>query len=446
MRFKYFSAPQRSLNDASAKLPRDAEMLRAYLRLSPTADGPIHARNIDFCFRQLNSDGPLYPVQVNPSGRLRRTIASETGVAAFAVEWPADLPGELWTARWHEFVVAVQDFATLSTQSQVRVVALLGSLGMYRAVLRLVPARAVTEDTDTAASVLESKRALAEYKLKARTRGASEVDLELCAVLATRSPDLHVRLGAALSLVVLYARGGSQNGREVARWCEVAGRHYEDLHPDAAWIDCLYASTYWRAVSFWPYMRGDREQTLRELATAEEFALRVAGDTSASALAEQNLHPLLETCTKAALWSGDHDLALSYAGRLAQHDPFDPKVHLGLGDVLLDVGRTEEALSCYRSAERLGAPYRAFAAYVVGECLERLDALEEACDAYLRALSVDPNGVSALMRAHAVSARLGWTSIERWAALQLAQSAGVVARLVANDVRRNERARGGKVA
>jgi serine/threonine-protein kinase len=75
------------------------------------------------------------------------------------------------------------------------------------------------------------------------------------------------------------------------------------------------------------------------------------------------------------------------------HAPTDWRAHSWLGKVLFEIGRSEEALDCYRRVIEL-VPDSARGRRNLGTMLYRLDRLAEAADHYRAAIAIQPDALS----------------------------------------------------
>ena len=88
----------------------------------------------------------------------------------------------------------------------------------------------------------------------------------------------------------------------------------------------LFRSRFYRGMGFLPQAAGDREAMIRTMDIAERQARDLASTTAAEEiLYRENLHAVLESRTKEALWLNDLDLAASRAAELTWVDPYDSK-------------------------------------------------------------------------------------------------------------------------
>jgi tetratricopeptide (TPR) repeat protein len=135
----------------------------------------------------------------------------------------------------------------------------------------------------------------------------------------------------------------------------------------------LLLSRYYRAAAFVPQRQGLRNDVVRMMDLAEQYAASLIPSGDAQELLYlENLHPVLESRTKEALWLGDLDLALARARRVVDLDPYDPKTWLELGQVRLRRREIAEAAESYAVAATLGPPASAIARHMAGTCYRDL--------------------------------------------------------------------------
>lgn len=188
--------------------------------------------------------------------------------------------------------------------------------------------------------------------------------------------------------------------------------------PDTAQTQ-LDRSRYWRCVSFVPFLEGDAPAVAQELGRAEALARDLVAQAEPRSemhlIALDNLHAVLESRMREALWVGDVPLALARITEVAAFDPLDAKVQVELGEVLLRTGQLDQAVRAFATAARCGPPGTAVAHYLAGCCYEQMDMPGKAVDELLAAAALDPWSPSTAHRLRAVAARVGARPIVRWA-------------------------------
>lgn len=402
--------------------PRSAYLLRPFLDLTPFGPGCTDASAVECAFHQM-ADGtsPRHMIQTHPAPQLRSLLIKEVGLPAYDVTRAAQLPPRLRTPRWQVLVdaVAAAERPGLPTEQQVRLATLLNTLGLYTETVRLFSAVAdAGPHPDPVTTTLRIRYAMAVHRTRQSTESAN-FNLQVLREAAEDSRgEPHVRLGAAITLLVWFAKGRARDLAQVHRWRELADGLYPLLRPEDGLPDVLSASTYWRAVSYTRYLAGDFAGTAEELDEAERLAgeFRPRDDIEWM-LWGQNMHPLLETRGREAFDAGDLELARQRIGRLADLDPLHPKVHLQVGSLELAAGQPERALAAYRTAADLGAPWTSFAWFMIGHCLELLGDGRAAEQAFVQAIRVDPGNIDARRRIAARPA--GTPFLTGWAASSL---------------------------
>lgn len=388
--------------------PRSAYLLRPYLDLSPFEAGPSFATSVDSAFLQVADEAaPALMIQTHPHPNLRSALVRETGLPAYGIRFAEQLPPRLRTERWNvmlELIGAERAGLRLSTERRARLATLLNTLGLYDETVRLFADIAYPVDGDYASTRLALRHAMALNRTR-RSAESAAANLRLLSDVARNARgDLYVRLGAAVTLVVAYAKGPRRDLAEVKAWRELADRLYASLDPEAGLPDVLHASAYWRAVSFVPYLEGDFRRTAEELDLAEFYAARFEPSNEAERFAWwQNTHPLLETRAREAFDAGDLKLAVERAVRLVELDPLCAKSRGHLGNLALAAGDPAKALGHFRRGVELGAPYTAFAWYMVGHCADLLGDRRAARAAWLESVRHDPGGIDARRRISALA-------------------------------------------
>lgn len=371
-------------------------VLRPYVDLGPVSPttAPAHARAVDALAEALRDERTATDTAYHAGAALRTRITGRAELRAFAVDDPARLPDPLRTDRWTALVERCSRFAELAPAGQKAVARVLDGLGMVEALASLGD-RLVDPDGAGATTATLVERAEHLRRRTERTRTAVLRRLRDLAYAPHRAPRL--RLSAALTLVVLHAQRGEV---ELARHARAQASDLRDRVELSGELDHVLASAYWRAVSFVPFLDGDRPTTRAELDEAQRLAEAVVvpePDPVRPWLAREAevtramlLHPLLETRTKEAVWAGELDLSEQRARRLARLDPFDGKVHVQLGNILRRLGRTADARNAYLHAAALGAPYEAVAWHQVGLLAEAGADLDTARAAWANAVRADP--------------------------------------------------------
>ena len=143
-------------------------------------------------------------------------------------------------------------------------------------------------------------------------------------IVAKAPCDVPTALNSALKIFVHKAKVGSPTKELIAD----RARAERLLESTAGTCDLftrnLLTSRFYRAASFVPQRLGDRLEVVRLMDLAEYHALAMTPTNIAQELIYlENLHPVIESRTKEALWLGDLDLALTRALRVTDLDPYD---------------------------------------------------------------------------------------------------------------------------
>ncbi|MEV4017757.1 hypothetical protein AB0J35_45435 [Nonomuraea angiospora] len=394
--------------------PVEFHTWRALLDLGGLEE-PASAGVIPAALAHRNLDLPEHaqlPVQSRPGPAFRDRLTESPPLAGYALTDPAELPDHLRTEAWNRMCRLSASFDDLDVPDRVRLTGLLAGVGLYRHLATLSTGSAEEVAADPRLLLVRARIAHAR-SVTDRTDATLHASIEaLQNVLACGLLSAATRLGAATTLLVLHAQYRMRDLESVGRYRNAAHELTRRLDPDNEWLDVLHLSTYWRAASFQPFLAGDRRRTREELDLAESLARRIPADTQEQRwIRDLNLHPLLETRAKAALWAGDADRAVAFATELRDHDPLDGKVHVQLGDVHVRRDEPRAALACYLMAAALGAPYRSLAWCKAAEVMEPAGSAH----ALMCAHRGDPQAVTPLLRQERLARRRGDDRLAEWA-------------------------------
>jgi tetratricopeptide (TPR) repeat protein len=375
-------------------------LLRPFVDLGPLARGPLYARGIEEYWQAFaEPTRPPFVLQRILPHPFRRQLTTEAGLFEYAVENPCDLPRALQTSRWRSMCEAIEAWADLDLNRQRRLVLLLHALGFYTTVSQLVPE---SDDRHTwsepGRAALEYWGASARYVLGLPNRVADYADAALApfeAVLAAAAPDDPITFNAAVKIFVHKAKTGAPLGDLV----ECRTRAEQAVNAVVSTSDRftanLVTSIFYRAISFVPQQQGDRAEVVRLMDLAEQYALGTVPTTPAEELLHlENIHPVMESRTKEALWLGDHDLALQRALRVVELDPYDAKAWVEVGEVRSSRNEWMSAAESYVMAAILGPPASAIARHMAALCFRKLEQPVLASFFLNSALTVDPTAIS----------------------------------------------------
>lgn len=394
-------------------------LYRPYVDLGPFSAGPLHEQRVELDYKELidGSRGP-HGLQRVLAPSFRDSLLRETGLREYAVRSPLDLPVQLRTERWATLCDYVLHIRDLRSDQVWATANLLVGLCLCQAVIDLVPPipeSRIAAEEDMAR--LAYARASASFLLhKDYGTPYSRDEFQIIADCAPRGTI--VRTNAALQMVVQTAKD-LRDPEVLEYWAIRAREAISEARPSLdEFCHSLLMSRFYRAASFLPQLRNNRQQVVAEMDLCQSYAEALDSRTEVERiLAAENLHPLLESRTKEAIWLGDLELAEQRARRLTEVEPWDPKPWLELGEVLINRNKVGEAGNAYRTAARLGPPGTAIAWFMAGQCHEALDELDLAAGAYLAALKIDPEAITAAERLRAVARRLGDDPLAKWAGL-----------------------------
>jgi tetratricopeptide (TPR) repeat protein len=377
------------------------QMYGAYFNLGPSHSPCFYAR-IPLLAYEFAVEGhyPRVDVQRVMPPAFRTNLVRESGLTAFAVSHPAELPEAYRTAAWDQLCAWVADFDRSDLQRQYLTCLVLFRLGFRRLVLGLVPERPVSTLTTPVEFYHYHWRDIAQYAASVgKTLVPPRVTFEMAG-----HPDcpLHLRLSAAVFGVVFSARE-TKSVSDAIRWREAAQEYLDAMLASddfTPFEKTMLASRFYRGVSFVPLMLGKRVDLEDDMERAESLARDVPASTPwEQYLKQENLHACLESRSKEAFALREVALGHRRTEEFLAVDPYDPKSHIELAESLLKQSRFREAGESYLRAARLGPLGTAIGYAMAGECFERAGEPVPAEDCFVQALRVDP---------YAVSAARGW--------------------------------------
>ncbi|MFB5269525.1 hypothetical protein ACE41H_22460 [Paenibacillus enshidis] len=339
-------------------------------------------------------------------------MTDELRIPEYQIDDPRHLPVHLRSPEWNNMCNLLKEWGGLTLIQKDNVAFLLTRLGFYNTVLQYVQPGTEEQIRSYAEEArLTWKYANALTKVDSKQLPAAE--LILLRIAENTKKGTHTRMIALINMIVHYARVKGDK-KHIQHWCEVADEEFKYLHPENDPSDRFFASMYYRAISFLPYINGNREETTRLLDLAEHWAKQIPTDQAPfKHMYNENLHPLLETRAREAIWLGDMDMALERTKQFVKHDPYDPKTHYRLGDLNKRINKIEDAVVNYKTSAQLGTPYNSAAWFMVGECYEQLDEPYLALDAYLMSTEINPTALS-IYRIQYLSQRLNKSYLLKW--------------------------------
>jgi tetratricopeptide (TPR) repeat protein len=377
-----------------------AWLLRPYIDLGPLVTGPLYARGIEEYWRAfIDPLVPRFALQRTLPPAFRSQLIAESGHPGYLVADPRQLPQELRTDRWSAVCDALDHWRELPAASKRALVLLLHALCLYEPVLKLVPAFSARTMGGGAADVeLYYWRASAGYVLGVPNRIADyrNADTSVFEAIVVDAPDaVPAAFNAAVKVFVHKAKTGA-GAAELAQW----GARLERAVADAVgkvdqFTADLLTSRFYRAMGFLPQKHGDRAKVVRLMNLAERHARKMKPATIAQQLLYlENLHPVLESRAKEALWLGDHALALRRARQVVKLDAYDSKAWVELGQIRMARKEWALAAEAYVCAATLGPPASAIGRHMAGICFRKCGQDGLAAFFFKDALEIDPLGIS----------------------------------------------------
>ncbi|SER25447.1 hypothetical protein [Actinokineospora terrae] len=334
----------------------------------------------------------------------RANLVRESGLSEFAVTHPADLPAHLRTPAWDQLCAWVARFPTADVERQYLTAVVLFRLGFGKLVLDLLPPRPVAELTTPAQLRLWHWRDVVRYVGSVGSAGVAEPTASFEIADHPACPT-HLRFVIAVFAVVFHARE-TKSLEAASLWRDKAQASLDELlagEEHSPFEKAMMESRFYRSVTYVPFLRRDRDQLAREMDRAEELARSVPASTRYEEfLARENLRACLESRSKEAFGFGEHEKGRRLVEEVLTIDPYEPKTHMELAEVLLAEGREREAGESYLRTARLGPIGTARGFALAGECFDRAGLPVLAEDCFVQALRVDP---------HAVSAARGWARV-----------------------------------
>jgi tetratricopeptide (TPR) repeat protein len=148
-------------------------------------------------------------------------------------------------------------------------------------------------------------------------------------------------------------------------------------------------------MGFLPQHAGDRKALVDTMDIAEQLARDLTAMSAAEEILQrENLHAVLESRTKEALWLNDFDLATSRATELTRVDPYDSKAWAELGQVHYFQENWLRAAEAYVVAAMLGPPASSVGRYMAGVCFGKLGLDFLSAFLFKETLEIDPAGIS----------------------------------------------------
>jgi tetratricopeptide (TPR) repeat protein len=362
---------------------------------------------------------PRFALQRTLPRPFRAQFLREADLAEYDGVDPRDVRPELRSARWVRMCEALDAWPELTSDQQCRLVRLLHALCFYQVIVERVPERSDAAGLSREdGTELAYWRASARYVLGLPDRVADYGHADLTAferIVAGAPPRQPAAFDAAVKLLAHHAKVGAGT-EELLKWRALVERRLEAVvEKTDPFTRTLLLSRFHRASAFVPHSAGDREEVVRAMDLAEGYARAAVPSSDAQELLYlENLHPIMESRAKEALWLGDLDLALARAREVIDLDTFDSRAWLELGQ--MRVRREEWALAAeaYATAAALGPPSRAIGCHMAGLCFRKLAQPLLAAFFFQRAVEIDPRATSPREEIQTLPAVPVLTPLKEW--------------------------------
>lgn len=395
-------------------------LLRPYLDLGRLHIGPLHAYAVEECWRAFANlnNSPFIPQRALPPA-FRMQLAEEAGGPPYAFSDPRELPEDLRTDRWRTLCEAVDGWSGLSDDRKCRLASLLHSMCLYQPLLALIPEAGFEARRASPHAIdLAYRRASAKFmhKLRNRTSDYDHADMSVFEEIALNARDAVPTSFNATAMIFVHKAKTHAALSELAEWSTV----FENALALATGVVDeftaeLFTSRFYRGKGFLPQRMGDKNEVVRTMDLAERHALRMKPATPAQeVLYRENLHALMESRTKEALWLEDKEQALARSLKIIEVDPYDPKAWVELGEVHYLRKEWHEAAQAYVVAAMLGPPASAVGRHMAGVCFRELGQDLLAALFFNDALELDPLGISPREEIHGLPKVPVLESIKEW--------------------------------
>ena len=329
---------------------------------------------------------------------------------------PRDLAATLRTERWEQLCSSLDNWDGLSPEQQVRLASLLHSLCFYGVLIETVKSGRSVHGTHGDELAFWAASAAYMAHLPEKTSTYTHANMSVFERLARHAGNRPaVRFNAAAMMFVHKAKTGA-SVPDLEDW----HRRFEDAlgavtRQADPFSSALYTSRFYRGSAFLPQRIGAKREVCRTMDLAEQHASSIAPRTAAEHhLHLENLHALMESRTKEALWLGDHELALARARKVVEVDPHDAKAWMELGAIHFGRKEWRPAAEAYATAALLGPPACAPGRHMAGYCLRKAGEERLAVLFFKDALEMDPLGVSSLHEIHRLTEHAVHDILKSW--------------------------------
>jgi hypothetical protein len=374
-------------------------LLRPYLDLGPLQIGPAHANSIEAGWQAfVDPDSPPFVPQRALAPGFRVQLAEQAN-ERYALNDPRELAEDLRTDRWQILCKELELWRDLSAVRKCRLASLLHSMCLYQPLLKLISEdEFVTSNPDPWIAQLAFCRASAKFMddLSKRTSGYDSRTMAVFENIAISdcSPG-PVKFNASAMVFVQKAKTHAPLA-ELIDWSKRFEKAFVVVADgDDKFSAQLFKSRFYRGIGFLPQHAGDRSKLIHTMDLAECYARDLKPTTTAQEiLYVENLHAVMESRTKEALWLNDVGLAESRAVEVTKVDPYDSKGWAELGQVRYFQENWQGAAQAYVVAAMLGPPASSIGRHMAAVCLRELGLDFLAAFLFKETLEIDPLGIS----------------------------------------------------
>ena len=382
---------------------------------APVPESPLLSWTPWFCFQAFSEELTPYFETLT----LQRAVVSEFRTELFrALADSMDIDEEQiinWASlqtlfsrsdRTHEVENSWNNRASLSELQKAMLARLLSSLGFFSDSLALLDfPTAKPSDAIERSYLLVSRHFIESIQQRSAFKNPSEATQAILASIPDAPETLRMKFSLALNSTVLA--GQRKLADQVIHWREVTHGFMELIEESVNFNDFeknLLKSRYYRAVSYAPFVTGDRKMLAEDQVLCEEHALKAQATTERqSILKRENMFPMLESSARILSFLGEYKRAREYMERIVNEvDPYDSKAWLQVGEYREKGNEHAEALQAYLRSAELGCPLGRLAWFKAGRAAEKVGKKDLARYCYFESLKKWPTGKTPYLRISAL--------------------------------------------
>jgi hypothetical protein len=350
--------------------------------LSPTAASttvfaPLHR------YRDLEAGEPLLGVAGTVPPAFRTSLLRQSGLSAYASIAPGEADPSVRTPEWEALCECTARYRSLPLERQALVAALWGSLGFHGLVLKHAQ-----EFTNQELAGSRAARLLAlTVSLSRSMVGAFDAEtLERLFAHAPRTASERFIAGQRLA----FQRGRVMRDPAALSHVLAELRQFVDADRDDSFRGRLRKGQVLLVASFFPFLVGDHSALVarRQEALEAAFALTPTNVTE-TVVARAHIVAVLEHSAWQEAERRDGESADSFTAFTLRVEPTHVPARMRLANSLSAQGLLDAAAGEFLRAARVGPPGTALCFYHAGKSLEAAGAIEQAVDAYARALAIE---------------------------------------------------------